>query len=230
MGGATVVAIDGPAGSGKSTLGRELARRLGYLYFDSGALYRAVTLLALRRGIDLDDEQALAALAERAAVDVLPPTVDDGRLYTVMAGGEDVTWAIREPRVDAAVSTVSAYPAVRAALLPTQRQVVARGRVVIVGRDIGTVVAPDAAVKVFLDASPEVRAERRRRELLARGYSPSAAEVDAEMRRRDALDSQRHAAPLRAAADAVVIRTDNLSIAAEVQAVERLVRKAKRDC
>ena len=230
MGQASVIAIDGPAGSGKSTLGRELADRLGYLYFDTGVLYRAVTWLALHLGIDPRDEQALVQLVQRSRPDVVRPTVQDGRPYTVTIGGHDVTWAIREPVVDANVSLVSQHPGVRRVLLNRQRAVAARGEVVLVGRDIGTVVAPWAQVKVYLVASPAVRAERRYRELLARGVEASLAQVEEEMRRRDEIDSHRAAAPLKAAPDAVVLNTDNLTVAEEVEHVASLVASAGKDC
>ncbi|NOZ71251.1 MAG: cytidylate kinase, partial [Chloroflexi bacterium] len=135
-----VIAIDGPAASGKSTVGHELARRLGFLFFDTGAMYRAVTLAALRRHIPISDEQQITQLARELPVHVKPPQVDDGRRYTVLLGDEDVTWALRSAEVDAHVSTVSAYPGVRAALTEQQRRIAKQGRVVMVGRDIGTVV------------------------------------------------------------------------------------------
>jgi cytidylate kinase len=138
-----------------------LAERFGALFFDTGALYRAVTLAGLRAGVDPNDGPALARLAERQRIEVAPPTLADGRLNDVRLDGEDVTWAIRAPAVDAAVSAVSAHPAVRAALLPVQRWIAAGGAVVMVGRDVGTVVVPDAGVKVFLAAGPEERARRR---------------------------------------------------------------------
>lgn len=231
MGQASVVAIDGPAGSGKSTLGRALAARLGYLYFDTGVLYRAVTWLALQTGVDPADEGAVVALVERARPDVSRATRKDGRLYTVTIDGRDVTWDIRELAVDASVSVVSAHARLRQALLGVQRAIAARGRVVLVGRDIGTVVAPEADVKIYLDASPAVRAERRYRELLARGVITSLAEVQAEMRRRDEIDSGRAAAPLAPAPDAIVISSDCLSVDHEVKAVAELVtNRPGRDC
>ena len=165
----STIAIDGPAASGKSTIGALLAEQLGYIYFDTGVMYRAVTWAALDRGIDIDDEAAVTALAERVRIDVLAPTVEDGRQYTVMCDGQDVTWAIRAPDVDRAVSPVSAYPGVRAAMTAQQRRIGLGGRVVMVGRDIGTVVLPEADLKIYLDASVEERARRRLREIMSRG-------------------------------------------------------------
>lgn len=228
---ASVIAIDGPAGSGKSTLGLELARRLGYLYFDTGVLYRALTWLALQRRSDLNDGEALASLARDLDLDVRPPTVDDGRLYTVTAGQLDITWAIREPHVDANVSLVAAQPAVRAALLPAQRGIAARGKVVIVGRDIGTVVAPNAALKVYLEASLEVRARRRQIDLEARGHRDASIEdVRADLAERDRVDAGREAAPLAVAADAVVVENDRASIPQMVDRLEMLARATSDDC
>jgi cytidylate kinase len=214
------IAIDGPSASGKSTVGELLAKRLGYLYFDTGAMYRAVTWMALKRQIDVHDEPAVVALAHRLKIDVVQPTVDDGRQYTVWADGEDITWDIRRPEVATQVSVVSAYPGVRRSLTPQQREVGRRGQVVMVGRDVGTVVLPDADLKIFLDASLEERARRRYREMVARGEEADYAEVLSGMRRRDEIDSQRQMAPLRPAEDAVIIDTTHLGIDEVVQRVE----------
>jgi len=190
-----------------------LAKRLGYLYFDTGVMYRAVAWAALERGIDPEDDAAVARLAEAIHIDVTPPTVDDGRQYTVYADGVDVTWAIRTPEVNVAVSPVSANPGVRAALTPQQRRIALEsGGVVMVGRDIGTVVLPDADLKIYLDATPEERARRRHREILARGQEADYEEVLASLRRRDAYDTGRAAAPLRPAEDAVIIDTTDMDI------------------
>lgn len=219
------IAIDGPAASGKSTIGEALARRLGYLYFDTGVMYRAVTWAALQRAVPIADEAAVTALAERLHVDVRPPTVNDGRQYTVLADGEDVTWAIRAPEVDGNVSPVSAYAGVRRALVAQQRRIAAGGRVVMVGRDIGTVVLPDADLKIYLDASVEERARRRWREMRERGEDAEYDAVLAAMRRRDAIDSNRHVSPLRPAEGAVVIDTTGLDIEEVLARVERLIEE-----
>ena len=218
----STIAIDGPAASGKSTIGELLARRLGYLYLDTGAMYRAVTWIALERGIDIADEEAITALAESVEVNITRPTVDDGRQYTVYANGQDVTWQIRRPEVDANVSPVSAYPGVRQALTDQQRRIGRRGRIVMMGRDIGTVVLPEADLKIYLEATVEERARRRYQEILERGEEADYAEVLAAMRRRDKIDSEREAAPLRPADDAVIINTTGLSITEVLVKVEEL--------
>ncbi len=225
----SIIAIDGPAASGKSTLGYRLARKLGYLYFDTGVMYRAVTWLALDNGTDVYDEAAVTALAESARIDVRPPTRDDGRTADVLVNGQDVTWEIRRQDVESKVSVVAAYPGVRAALTEQQRRIGLRGRVVMVGRDIGTVVLPEADLKIYLDASVEERARRRFTELQARGVSASLEEITAAMRRRDELDSTRQVAPLRPAEDAVIVNSDGMSIE-EVLAyvVELCTREAQR--
>jgi cytidylate kinase len=223
------IAIDGPAGAGKSTVALELARRLGYFYFDTGALYRAVTLATLRRGLPLDDEARLARLIDEVDIDVLPPGVDDGRTQTVTLDGEDVTWAIRAPEVDRNVSSVSAHGPVRRALLERQRQVAARGGVIMAGRDIGTVVLPDADLKLYLEASPPERAQRRAVEERARGLERPFPEVLAEIERRDDIDAHRAVSPLRRADDAILLDTEHLDFAGVLEQIEQiLARRAER--
>jgi cytidylate kinase len=224
-----IIAIDGPAASGKSTAGRLLAERFGYLYFDTGVLYRAVTWSALQNGVAVDDEEGIVQLAKEAHIDVQPPSKDDGRAYDVYLDGVDVTWSIRRPEVDATVSVVSAYPGVREILSAQQRRIGLRGRVVMVGRDIGTVVFPEAEVKFYLVASVEERARRRYDELTARGEEASLEAITQSMRRRDRLDSSRAVAPLKPAEDAVIIKTDHLTIKEVLDQMERLlVEKAGR--
>jgi cytidylate kinase len=219
----STIAIDGPAASGKSTIGGLLAERLGYLYLDTGAMYRAVTCAALQKGLDVSDEEAISALARTLSIEIARPEENDGRQYTVLTDGEDVTWQIRNPEVDRHVSAVSAYARVRKALTEQQRRIARQGSVVMVGRDIGTVVIPDADLKIYLNASPEVRARRRHLEMLARGEEADYESILRDMRRRDWIDSQREVAPLRAAKDAVRVDTDNLSIAEVFSVVEGLV-------
>ncbi len=223
-----VIAIDGPAASGKSTLGYHLARHLDYLYLDTGALYRAVTLAALRRGIPIEDEARITALAESLPIEVLPADGREGRQYTVLMEGEDVTGALRTPEVDHAVSPVSAYPGVRAALTQRMREIARRGGVVMVGRDIGTVVLPDADLKLYLIASLDARAQRRFLDRLAQGKDVSLEEVRADLARRDAMDSSRKAAPLRPADDAIIFDNTTLTIEEMFREAERLVRD--EDC
>ena len=207
---ATIIAIDGPAASGKSTLGHKLAQVLGYLYFDTGVMYRAVTWLALSHGIDIDDEVAITSLAEQVKIDVRPPSVQDGRAYDVIVDSQDITWDIRRREVEAYVSPVSTYAGVRKALTAQQRRIGKRGRVVMVGRDIGTVVLPEAGLKIYLDASVEERARRRFKELIERGEVADYEHILAAMRKRDRIDSSRKVAPLRPAEDAQILCSDGL--------------------
>jgi CMP/dCMP kinase len=207
----STIAIDGPAASGKSTAAETLARRLGYLYFDTGVMYRAVTLAALRRLGGVDSEDAVVQLAERVMIDVRPPSVDDGRACDVLLDGEDVTWQIRAEDVNCNVSVVSAYPGVRDSMTRQQRRIGERGHVVMVGRDIGTVVMPDADAKFFIDASAEVRAQRRYVEMIARGDDVEFQDILLSIQKRDLIDSTREIAPLRMADDAIHIMTDTMT-------------------
>ena len=197
----TVIAIDGPAGSGKSTVGRRLAEQLGLEYLDTGAMYRGVTFAALRRGIDPADTEVIARLAPQVEL-----TLTDGRL---LVDGVDATIEIRGPEVTRAVSLVASNPAVRSELVRRQREwAEERGGGVLEGRDIGTVVFPDARLKVYLTASPEVRAQRRSKEVTDLDYATVAADIA----RRDALDQGREASPLTEAADAIVVDTSDRGI------------------
>lgn len=203
------IAIDGPAASGKTTLGKRLAEELGYLFFDTGVMYRAITLVALKQGIDLRDEEKIVALAYKTIIDIQPPSVDDGRVSDILANGEDITWDIRSPDVDANVSLVSSYAGVREALTRQQRRIAQKGSIVMVGRDIGTVVLPNADIKFYLDASAQVRANRRYSEVIARGENADIESILTAMKMRDQIDSTRDIAPLRAAEDAIIIDSDN---------------------
>jgi cytidylate kinase len=220
---ASIIAIDGPAASGKSTLGHKLAQALGYLYFDTGVMYRAVTWLALNQGIEIDDEAAITSLAERVKIDVRPPSTQDGRAYDVVIDSQDITWEIRLPEVEAHVSPVSAYAGVRKALTAQQRRIGKRGKVVMVGRDIGTVVLPEADLKIYLDASVEERARRRYQELIDRGEIADYGHILAAMRKRDQIDSNRKVAPLRPAEDARMLCSDGLDADQVLEAAKAMV-------
>jgi cytidylate kinase len=229
----STIAIDGPASSGKSTIGALLAKELGYVYFDTGVMYRAVTWIALQRGIPIPDEAGVTCLAEQLQIEVTKPTLADGRQYTVYANGVDVTWDLRRPETNHHVSPVSAYSGVRRALVAQQRRIARQGRIVMVGRDIGTVVLPEADLKVYLDAAVDERARRRYREVVQRrtGEMPQDVPVGdaeyAEIREmlayRDRIDSSREVAPLCAADDAVVIDTTEMDIKQVLACVLELV-------
>lgn len=202
------VAIDGPAGAGKSTVAKEVADALGYVLVDTGAIYRCVTLLAMRRNIVWDDGKKLVPLIDTLNISF---SLQDG-VNRVFLDREDVTLAIRARDISQHVSAVSAFPEVRLALLDLQRQLAGQGGAVLEGRDIGTVVCPDAPVKFFLDASPQERARRRYEELVARGENVALEEVLEEIIARDALDRSRDHAPLKPAADAVLLDSTRLSV------------------
>jgi cytidylate kinase len=207
----SIIAIDGPAASGKSTIGKRLADDLGYLFFDTGVMYRAVTWIALQRGLDVNDEAAVTRVATEIPIEVAPVSKKDGRACDVLVEGVDITWDVRRREVDANVSVVSAYRGVRQALSQQQRRIGQRGRVVMVGRDIGTVVLPEADLKIYLDASAEERARRRYLEITARGEPADLEEILSKVRERDRIDSTRAIAPLRPAEDAIFIDSDRMS-------------------
>jgi CMP/dCMP kinase len=219
-----IIAIDGPAASGKSTVAERLAALLGYFFFDTGVMYRAVTWAALQQLSSLENEQAVTELAEKVKIDVQPPSQSDGRKYDVLVNGQDVTWAIRTVDVDANVSCVSAYAGVREAMTRLQRRIGQRGKTVMVGRDIGTVVFPDAKLKIYLLASAEERARRRFVEMQERGETTPYEEILESMRKRDEIDSTRIVAPLKPAEDAIQIDTDGLSIDQVVENILRIIR------
>jgi cytidylate kinase len=213
-----IVAIDGPAGAGKSTIARRIAEKLGFTYINSGAIYRAIALWALRLGVDLNDMHRLEQLAKEAKIEL---AANHGR---VMLNGEDVTEAIRNPRVSEAASKVSAVPGVRRALLGLQRSMAERNSVVMEGRDIGSVVFPNAQVKIFLDADPHERARRRALELEHTGRHGDVQSVSGELKRRDERDRRRSESPLVQAPDAELIDTTGLSLEDVEEAVLRVLR------
>jgi len=218
-----IIAIDGPASSGKSTLGQKLAEYLHYLYFDTGVMYRAVTWVMLQKKIDPNDEGEITGLAERVQIDVRPPSKTDGRSYDVLVDGQDITWEIRSPEVEAWVSVVSAYPGVRKVMAAQQRRIGLRGSVVMVGRDIGTAVLPEADLKIYLDASVEERARRRYLELLNRGEAARLEMILKGLRERDQIDSTREMSPLRPAKDAVIIDSNGLDAMQVLERAKKLV-------
>jgi cytidylate kinase len=202
------IAIDGPAASGKTTVGKMLAVTLGYLFLDTGFMYRAVTLAVLEKGVSIDDESAVYTLLQTLHIDVIPANGEkDGRLYTALLNGRDVTWDIRTAEVDQNVSQVSKYQRVRESLVQRQRQIAARGRVVMVGRDIGTVVLPGASLKLYIIASPEERARRRWQEKKDRGQDSNYEQILADIIRRDGIDGSRRHSPMRPAGDAIIMDT-----------------------
>lgn len=219
------IAIDGPAASGKSTIGQILADELGYLYFDTGIMYRAATWAALKELGSVADEHAVSELTARLQIDVRPPSVNDKRTADVFVGDEDVTWVIRAREVNQHVSVVSAYAGVREALTMQQRRIAAKGKVIMVGRDIGTVVLPQADLKIYLDASLEERAKRRFQESQERGELISFDEVYASLRHRDEIDSSRALAPLRPADDAIMVDSDGMTISEVLNTIRALVQR-----
>ena len=213
-----VVAIDGPAGAGKSTVARTVAEKLSYVYINTGAMYRAVALWALRLGIDLHDHLKLEQLSAEARIEFEPGST------RVMLNGEDITAALSAPATSEAASIVSAIPGVRRALVAEQRRIAEGTSVVMEGRDIGTVVFPDAAVKIFLDADVQVRAERRTKELEARGHAADIEAIAAQIAERDKRDSTRAEAPMTQAPDAIYVDSSGLDADEVADAILRVVR------
>ncbi len=220
------VAIDGPAGAGKSTIAKLSAKELHLIYVDTGAMYRTIGLFMLQNGIDIHDEESVGAALPRVTVTI---GYDANGLQRLFLNGEDVTDSIRTPEVSEAASVTSAYPKVREKLLDLQHGLARENDVVMDGRDIGTVILPDAQVKIFLTASVRVRALRRMKELLEKGQAVSLEEVEEEIRERDYRDSHRETAPLRQAEDAVLVDTSDLSIEEVIEKVSTLIRQKMQE-
>lgn len=220
----STIAIDGPAASGKSTVGRLLAEKLGFLFLDTGCMYRAVTWAALHHHIDLEDETAVTQLAQNLQIEILPgQEKQDARHYTVRVDGQDITWQLRSPEVDAHVSLVASYLGVRKEMVQRQRAFGQQGAVVMVGRDIGTVVLPDALLKLFITASAEERAHRRAKDRQTQGHTAEYEHILADVLRRDGIDSSREHSPLQAASDAIHIDSTNQAPAEIVKQILAMI-------
>ena len=217
--------MDGPAASGKSTVARLVAEELNYLFLDTGCMYRATTLAALNAGIDVLDETAVTQLAQELILDILPVTDEkDGRHYTVLLNQKDVTWDIRSPEVDKNVSQVSSYLGVRQEMVQRQRNFGKRGNVIMVGRDIGTVVMPDAPLKLYITATAEERARRRWHDRQEQGHNDDFATILADVERRDDIDSNRQHSPLRPADDAIIIDTTGTAVSEIIQNIVQRIQ------
>ena len=220
-----VIAIDGPASSGKSTTAKLVARRLGFVYLDTGAMYRAITLKALRNKIGPEEGKALARIARESKLDL---TDEDG-MSKVYLDGEEVTELIRKPQINQLVSEVSLHKEVRAALVSKQREIGQKHDLVAEGRDTTTVVFPDAALKVYLDCDIKERAKRRMLEFKGKGINTNLEEQVKELSRRDKIDSEREASPLKKDPEAIIVDTTNLSVEEQVERVIQLYKKNKKD-
>ncbi len=215
------IAIDGPSGAGKSTIARRAAERLGYIYIDTGALYRTVGVNALRKKVDMTSDDAIASILPETKVEM---KFIDGEQRMFLCG-EDVSKEIRLPEASMAASRVSAVPAVRAFLFDLQRDIAAKNNCLMDGRDIGTVVLPNAQVKIFLTASPERRAERRYKELCEKGIESSYDDVLADIIKRDYNDSHREIAPLKPAEDSVLVDTSNIGLSESIEKIIQIIKE-----
>jgi len=211
-----IIGIDGPAGSGKTTVAKLLAKRLGIFYLDTGAMYRALTLKAIERKVDLSDQDALRKIAEELNLEF-----KEGRVYL---DGVDISVQIRRPPIDKNISSVVAQPEVRAVMVEVQRKIVEKGDFVVEGRDITTVVFPEAKYKFYLDASPSTRAKRRFKELSEKGMNVNFQEIDEDLKRRDNADMTRKVSPLKLSKDAICIDTTNLTISGTAEAVIKYIK------
>ena len=216
------IAIDGPVASGKTSVGLLLAKRLGYLFLDTGVMYRAVTWAALQAGLSIEDEQKVSELVESLNMEIKKPSQDDGRVNDILVNGKDITWDIKSKNVNDNVSQVSTYKRVRQVLTEAQRRFGEQGNIVMVGRDIGTVVLPEADLKIFLKASVEERAKRRFEEDKCRKENIAFQDILESMKKRDSIDSSRKLAPLVEAEDAKVIKTDGKTKEEVVEEIYKL--------
>ena len=223
-----VITIDGPVASGKSSVGLILAKALGYLFLDTGIMYRAVAWAAINQKINIDDVEKVSILAQQIDIEIKPPTKSDGRINDVFVDKVDVTWKIREPEVNKNVSQVSRYQYVRKALTEQQQELGRRGKIVMVGRDIGTIVMPNADLKIYLEASVKERALRRYNEEVKRGKQSDLEDVIKNVEMRDKIDSTREIAPLIPAKDAVIINTDGKDISRVIDEILSIIRNFKK--
>ena len=223
-----VITIDGPVASGKSSVGLMLAKALGYLFLDTGIMYRAVAWAAINQKINIDDVEKVGILAQQIDIEIKPPTKSDGRINDVFVDKVDVTWKIREPEVNKNVSQVSRYQYVRKALTEQQQEFGRRGKIVMVGRDIGTIVMPNADLKIYLEASVKERALRRYNEEVKRGKQSDLEDVIKNVEMRDKIDSTREIAPLIPAKDAVIINTDGKDISRVIDEILSIIRNFKK--
>ena len=227
MGKGLIIAIDGPAASGKSTTAQLLAKKLGYLYIDTGAMYRACALKAKKMGIDINDEESIRNLLDFIDIQI----ENDNSKNRILLDGEDVSEDIRADDISSLASAISAIPAVRYKMVELQRKMGEKGSVILDGRDIGTFVFPDAEVKFFLTASPEIRAKRRWLELQQKGINKDFSEVLADLVKRDNNDSQRALAPLKKAEDAIEIDTSNMTIEEQTETLYKIIlSKLEEEC
>jgi cytidylate kinase len=218
------IAIDGPAASGKSSVGLRIAEDLGFIFLDTGIMYRAVTLAALKKELDIENGELISQLAGQIDIEIKRPSKSDGRVNDIFLDGEDVSWQIKDAQVNDKVSQVSTYAGVRNAMTDQQRKIAQQGNIVMVGRDIGTVVLPNANYKFFLNASVEERARRRFAEDLSRGKEMKLEDILENLRSRDLLDSSRSIAPLLAADDAIIIETDRKTLDQVVEEIRNHIR------
>ena len=221
------VAIDGPVASGKTSVGKELANILGFLFLDTGVMYRAVTWAVLENKIQPSDEIAVTKLVEKLDIQIRQPTIDDGRMNDILVDEIDVTWKIRQPAVNNSVSEVSQYASVREILTKKQREIAQNKNIIMVGRDIGTVVLPSANVKIFLDASVSERVQRRFKEEELRGSKISLGEILKNVRHRDQIDTMRTIAPLIPADNAIIIKTDGKTVEMVASEIIEIINENK---